>query len=174
MAYGLYDLIVPRFKQTLTPMPGQIDKVIAYCEAKKVDPEVLLQARLSPDMHPFRWQVLATLTHTVGALASVDSGEATFVGERPELNSLPALKAAIVDALGKLESVDAAKLNADADKDVAMQAGPNEIKFTAAGYLTSFSLPNYYFHAATAYGILRSSGVDVGKRDFLGPIQLKQ
>jgi len=84
--------------------------------------------------------------------------------------TLDQLKARIQKTLDHIETLDVASLDASADREIVFQRGPNKMKMKGANYLLHFALPNFYFHLTTAYDILRYSGVDIGKRDFLGAI----
>jgi hypothetical protein len=170
---SLYDAVVPRFKQTLAALPAVIDKAIDFCETKKVDPSVLLNARLYPDMFPLHWQMESVILHSSAALASVETSSFSPQEARVSLNALPAIKTALQSALTKVEALDKARLDADANKEILLKFGSSSSPFSATGLLSSFSLPNFYFHASIGYALLRHNGVDIGKRDFLGQIQMK-
>jgi hypothetical protein len=168
---SLYNAVIPLLKQTLSAAPGLLDNATAFCEAKKVDPDVLLKARLYPDMHPFQWQVGSILLHSEGALKAVETGGIAPLTERRTLTSFADMKTAFAETIAKVQAVKAETLDAAASKEVVLDFGAGKMPFVASAYLTSFTLPNFYFHTTIAYAILRHNGVDVGKRDFLGQPQ---
>jgi hypothetical protein len=157
---------LPSFLQTLPALSKILDKAAAHCEAKKIDPSVLLAMRLYPDMLPFTRQVQLTCDfakNTVGRL----SGEAPKFPD--EEKTIDELKARIAKTLDYVKSVAPSEIDAAADRDVTFPIGPQQtLTLKGAQYLVNFALPNFYFHSATAYDILRHAGVEIGKRDFLG------
>jgi hypothetical protein len=164
---SFYDAVVPAYLQMLNSLTGLLTKAEAHCEAKKIQPEVLLSARLFPDMLPLSKQVqlvcdfaakgCARLTHS--EVPSAPDTEKTF-GE---------LKARLAKTIEYVKSFKVAQFEGADTKDVTFPAGPDRsITLQGQQFLSAFSLPNFYFHAATAHGILRHNGVEIGKRDFLG------
>jgi hypothetical protein len=173
MAISLYDISVASYLQTLAGVSGFLEKGLAHCREKGVDPAALVEARLYPDMHPFRYQVQSVVAHTKGAVEAMRSGALKFWTDRPahDYAGLQALIAETREGLGTLEP---AEIDALAGGEVKFEIPnvPTRI-FTTEGFVLSFSLPNANFHATTAYDILRMSGVPVGKRDYMGPLRLK-
>ena len=165
MPITMYEISVPSFKKHLDALDALIDKAAAYCEARKIEPETLLSARLYPDMYTFRKQVQSACDFaklSVGRLAGLtppvhDDSEKTFAD----------LKQRIAETMALLDEAKPEVMEAAADREVSIKAGPRELKFPGREYLLHFALPNFYFHCATAYGILRHNGVDIGKRDFM-------
>ena len=162
---------LPVFEIGLNALATLLDKLEAYAAAKKVDPAVLLNARLFPDMFAFarQVQIVCDQAKNGGArLAGIEpprheDGEKT-VGE---------LRARIAATIAFVKTLDAGKINASADRDITFPLGPDHKgHMRGADYLNHFVLPNFYFHLATAYGILRHNGVEIGKRDFLGAIPM--
>jgi uncharacterized protein len=164
---SFYDATVPAYLQILGSLSGLLSKAEAHCKAKNIAPEVLLTARLYPDMLPLAKQIqlasdfaakgCARLTHS--EVPSTPDTEKTFEELKQRL-------ARTVDYVkgykpAQFEGVDA--------KNVTFPIGPDKT-MTLKGqvFLSSFSFPNFYFHAATAHGILRHNGVEIGKRDFMG------
>jgi uncharacterized protein len=165
--FSLYTAIIPSYLQVLRSVAGLLGKAEAYCAEKGIAPEDLLQTRLAPDMLPFAYQVRATSTHSLGAVEGVRKG--VFTPDRsPPPGDFPALHARVADTLIGLEGVDPAEVNGFVGRDMRFSAGERHLDFTAENFLLSFSQPNFYFHAATAYDILRWKGLDIGKRDFMG------
>src|SRR5882757_9486029 len=164
---SFYDAAVPAYLQILTSLSGLLAKAEAHCEAKKIQPEVLLGARLYPDMLPLSKQIqlasdfaakgCARLTHS--EVPTTPDTEKTF-GE---------LKQRLAKTVDYVKSFKPAQFEGADTKDVTFPAGPDKsITMKGQQFLSAFSFPNFYFHAATAHGILRHNGVEVGKRDFLG------
>ncbi|MEN3384486.1 MAG: uncharacterized protein V7608_4530 [Hyphomicrobiales bacterium] len=166
MPISMSSVALQSFESTLSALSKILDKVAAHCEAKKIDPAVLLGMRLYPDMLPLTKQVqLASdfAKNTIGRLT----------GEPPkfpdEEKTIAELKARLAKTLDYIKSVTPAQIDAAADKDVTFPIGPQQtMTLKGADYLIGFALPNFYFHASTAYDIFRHAGVEIGKRDFLG------
>lgn len=173
MTISLYDATVSSFRQTLGAVSALLEKAEAFCAAKGVAPEQIIQARLAEDMLPFAYQIKSSVVHSVGAIEGVRRG--TFSPDRttpPE--TFPALHARITDALKTLEAMDRSEIDAFVGRDMCFVAGERRIEYTAENFLLSFSLPNFYFHAATAYDILRWQGLQIGKRDFMGKTRARR
>jgi len=122
-------------------------------------------------MLPFRFQIVAVAHHSAGALKGVKAG--AFAPPSPSTADYAGLQKLVTEAREAVEKASASELNACAGKDVIFSVGDRKLPFTAEGFLQTFSLPNFFFHATTAYDILRSKGVPLGKRDFLGKMKLK-
>ena len=172
MATSLYELSVANYLQTLGGMEGFLGRGLAHFQENKIDPNEIVEARLHPDMLPFRFQVLATAHHSIGAIRGVKAGLFAPPAQLPPLD-YAGLQKAVTEARQALQQLTPADVNAHEGKDVTFQIRDTKIPFTAEGFVQSFSLPNFYFHATTAYDILRSKGVPLGKRDFLGKMRLK-
>jgi hypothetical protein len=160
------------FEINLNALSAILDKAEAYAQTKKIDPAVLPNARLFPDMFTLTQQVQSAcdLAKNCGArLAEIDppryeDAENTF-GE---------LKARIAKVIAFLKSLDTKKIDASADREITFPiGGPNKGQMKGADYLHHFLLPNFFFHVVTAYDILRHNGVELSKRDFIGIIPMK-
>lgn len=173
MAISLYDASVRSYLQFLDAAQGVLQKGLDWAWTNGVDPEDLVQARLVGDMHPLRFQVQQVAFHSAGAVAAMRSGVLVFGGERPQ-HDYAGLQALVAQAAAEMREVSPAEVNGWEGKDVAFRVpGRGDRVFTAEGFLMSFSLPNFHFHAATAYDILRMRGVPLSKLDFMGALQLK-
>ena len=172
MATSLYDLSVTNYLQTLGGMEGFLSRGLTHFQENKIDPNEVVETRLHPDMLPFRFQVLAAAHHSIGAMRGVKAGLFTPPAQLPPLD-YAGLQKAVTEAREALQQLAPADVNVLEGKDVTFQIRDTKIPFTAEGFIQSFSLPNFYFHATTAYDILRSKGVPLGKRDFLGRMRLK-
>ncbi|MBY0563798.1 MAG: DUF1993 domain-containing protein [Hyphomonadaceae bacterium] len=172
MALSLYDITAPSFRQTLEAVSGLLDKAQAHCGARSIPEADFIEARLAEDMFPFSYQVKSTVVHSIGALQSLSRG--VFSPDlTPPPNSFAALKEQVTGARMALDALSPAEVDAYEGRDMAFQFKEFKLPFTAENFLMSFSLPNFYFHAATAYDIMRHKGVAIGKRDFMGPMRIK-
>ena len=172
MSFSLYDAVVPSNLQILDAVDGLLTKAQAFCaETGRSEPE-LIEARLSPDMLPFGYQVKSCAVHSIGGVEGAEAGSFS-----PDMSPWPtdvaALHALVQDAATRLKAVDREALDRLADKDTHFVFGETRLPFTGADFLLSFSQPNFYFHATMAYAILRAEGVKLGKRDFLGMPRMK-
>ena len=172
MAVTLYDLSVGCFLQTLGAVEGYLAKSAAHFKEKGIDANEIVETRLFPDMLPFRFQIVSVCHHSLNAIKAVKAGEMGPPGAVGELD-YAGLQKMVEDTIAELKAMSADEVNALAGKDVAFALGAMKLPFTAENFILSFSLPNFHFHAATAYDILRSKGVPLGKRDYMGPLRLK-
>lgn len=171
MALSLYDAYVPAFLQTVGAVEGFLAKGAAHFKEKGVDPNTIVDAKLADDMLPLAFQIRSVAHHSLGALNGVKSGQ--FAPPGGGAIDYAGLQKLVAETRAALEQVKPDEINARAGKDVVFAIRDTKLPFTAEGFLQSFSMPNFYFHAATAYDILRHKGVPVGKRDFLGRLKLK-
>jgi hypothetical protein len=169
MAISLYDFSIPALTRGLTNMSAILDKAASYAAAKKIDGTVLAQTRLFPDMHPLNRQVQIACDTAKGAAGRL-SGMEVPKHEDTE-TTLPELKARIGKTLDFLKTVTAAKVAGDESRAIEIKFPSGAWKFTALSYVSDFVLPNFYFHQSMVYALLRKSGVEIGKGDFLGAIQ---
>ena len=172
MALSLYDACVPAFLQTIGAVEGFLAKGAAHFKEKGIDPNSVLEAKLADDMLPFSFQVRSVANHSIGAIRGVKAGQFSPGGPAPTLDYAGHQKL-IAEAREALQQLKPDEVNASEGKDVLFSVRDIKMPFTAEGFLQSFSLPNFYFHAATAYDILRHKGAPIGKRDFLGKLRLK-
>lgn len=172
MAITLYDATVASFLQTLGGVDGFLAKGLEHFRAKNIDPESIVETRLYEDMFPFRFQVMQTVAHSIGAIEAVRKG--VYTPSPPSDLNYAGLQKAVKDAREALTKVSADEVNGFTGRDMRFEFRDRNIPFTAENFLLSFSIPNFYFHASTAYGILRMKGVPVGKRDFMGQLRIKQ
>lgn len=123
-------------------------------------------------MHPFRFQIQQVVLHSVGAVEAIKTGSFQRPGERLR-HDYPALQALVIAARDTLKKLKPEEINSREGAEVVQETRDSKRLFTAEAFVLSFSLPNFYFHATTAYDILRMKGVPVGKRDFMGTLRLK-
>jgi hypothetical protein len=172
MTISLYDATVPSYLQTLGAVDGLLVKAEAFCSEKRMAPEEVIQARLAADMQPLAYQVKSTAVHSLGAIEGVRKGAFSPDWTTPP-ETFTALRTRIADTVQALEAIEPAEIEAFMGRDMCFIAGERRVEFTAENFLLCFSLPNFYFHAATAYDILRWKGVQIGKRDFIGRLRKK-
>jgi uncharacterized protein len=162
---------IPVFEIGLNALSALLDKAEAYAEAKRIDPTVLLNARLFPDMFAFTRQVQS-------ACDQAKNGGARLAGVDPPSyedneKTIAELKARIAKTVAFVKTLDAKKIDESADREITFPLGPNKGHMKGADYLNHFAVPNFYFHVTTAYDILRHCGVEIGKRDFIGAIPMR-
>ncbi|HEY7903568.1 MAG TPA: DUF1993 domain-containing protein [Casimicrobiaceae bacterium] len=168
MAISMYQVSVPRFIHMLGNLSKIFDKAQAYAEAKKLDPSVLPNARLYPDMLPLTAQVQIACDAAKGAAARL-AGVAIPAFEDDE-KTIADLKARIDKTVAFLRTMKAEQIDGSEDKDLVIKVGGNDTPTKGMAFLLGRSIPNFYFHVTTAYDILRHNGVDVGKRDYIGTV----
>jgi hypothetical protein len=172
MTLSLYSATIPSYRQVLGSVAALLEKAEKFCAEKSLAPEAVIQARLAEDMLPFAYQVKATAEHSLGAIVGVRKG--VFSPDvSPPPQSFAALKSKIAETLAAIEAIDAAEIDSFVGRDMRFSFRERHMDFTAEDFLLSFSQPNFYFHASTAYDILRWKGMPIGKRDFIGRLRLK-
>jgi hypothetical protein len=169
----LYDAVIPSQIQILGAMDALLDKAQAFCGTQDKAESDLIGARLAPDMLPFGYQIKSCAAHAVGGIEGVRAGSFS-----PDMSPWPTdfvgLHGIVQEAIGRLKEIDRVSFDALIDRDTAFTFGETRMPFTGADFLLSFSQPNFYFHATTAYAILRAQGVKLGKRDFMGIPRMKR
>ena len=165
MQLTMYQAAFPPVIRMLGNMDAILDKAAASCEARKIDPSVLMNYRLAPDMLAFPRQI-QIMSDTAKGMASRLAG--VDAPSFPDTEtSIPELKARLAKTIEYLKGFKEEQINGTEEKEVVLKFPSIELKYTGRDYLTTFVLPNFYFHAATAYDILRHAGVELGKRNFL-------
>ena len=166
MAVSMYDLTVATYNKMLPALRHVLGKAEADAEARKIDPQIFVQARLAPDMLNLIKQVQICTDHVKGSLArltgvdppSWPDDESTFAD----------LHARIDKALAYAGEFQRQQLEGSEARDIELKFPQGSLQFKGLEYVTQFVLPNFYFHMTTAYAILRHNGVPIGKRDFFG------
>ena len=172
MPLTLFAATIPSYLQILTTVSRLIDKGEAWCNEKSLPHAELIEARLVPDMLPFAYQVKSTAAHSLGAIQGVRKG--IFSPDTtPAPDTFAGLKARIDEALETLGQIKHEEMEAFIGRDMRFEFGERRMEFRYEEFLLSFSQPNFYFHATTAYDILRSRGLPIGKRDFTGRVRIK-
>jgi hypothetical protein len=166
MQISMYQASAPRFIHILNNLSAMLDKAQAHAEAKKIDPAALTTFRLFPDMFPLSKQVQVACDLSKGAMARL-AGVENPKHEDTE-QTFAELKARIAKTIAFIDSVKREQIDGTEDKDIVVKLGKQEYTFKGMQYLLNFAYPNVYFHATTAYNILRHNGVELGKKDFVG------
>jgi hypothetical protein len=166
MAITMYSAAVPMVRTLLGALSGVLDKGAAFAAAKNVDPAVLANDRLAPDMFPLWRQVQIACDMARGGVLRLAGKE---VPSLPDVEpSFDSMKARIAETLAVIDSVPAGEVDGSEERKIVLKMRAGEMEFAGQRYLIGFVIPNVTFHCATAYNILRHNGVEVGKRDFLG------
>lgn len=166
MTFSMYSASAPVFTQILGSLSAIIDKAQAHAIAKNIDASALLQARLFPDMFPFARQVQIACDFAKGASARLGGVDVPKYDDTE--TSFADLKERIATTLAFIASVPQDGIEASAGRDITTGSGDKAKQWKGQTYLVHYALPHFYFHATTAYNILRHNGVEIGKKDFVG------
>lgn len=168
----LYDFTVPQLERMLKNLDRWLRAGIAHAEQKKFDPSVLLGARLAPDQFSLLRQVQNACDHAKFVVARLTAKDPP---KHPDTEqTFDELFARIQTVLAYLNSFERADFQGAEERKIVIGALPPGKAMLGAEYLSEFALPNFYFHVTTAYAILRHNGVQLGKRDYLGNITLRE
>lgn len=173
MTISLYDAVIPSQLQIIAAVRGLVDKAKAHCEETSTAAEDIIGARLIEDMQPFSYQVKCCREHSLGAIEAVREGVFTPSLAAPP-NSWEGLYEKLDEAKSGLEKVDEAEMAGFVGQPMEFRFGETVMPFTAENFLLSFAQPNFYFHATTAYDLLRERGFQIGKMDFVGVPRMKR
>ena len=172
MSFTLYDATVSGYIRTLNSISNVMAKGRSYYHEHALDVESIPDERLCGDMLPFSFQINSIVHHSIEAIDGVKTGK--FGVPHPlEKTDYTSLEALVKKTISSLEALTPDEVNGYANNDVVFELGATKIPFTAIGFLMSFSVPNFHFHATTTYDILRMKGVPIGKRDYLGALAVK-
>jgi hypothetical protein len=166
MTLSMYQASVTPFLQMLASLRGILDKAEAFAAARNIEPSVLLNTRLTPDMFPLVRQVQLAADFAKGGAGRIAGVELPSYPDTE--TSFAELKARIAKTVDFIETLKPAQIDGHEGREVTIPIGGQPHKFTAQSYLIKFALPNFYFHHTTAYAILRQCGLEIGKRDYLG------
>jgi hypothetical protein len=171
MSISFYDASVGAYQQVLGSVAAILDKGAAFASENDTDSDEIVATRLRDDMMPFHFQIVSVCHHSWGALQGMRDGR--FAPPSFELDKdYQGLQALVGEAREGVASVSESAAADLADKSMVFAIGDREMPFTNQNFLLSFSLPNFYFHATTTYGILRMLGVPLGKMDFMGQMKI--
>jgi hypothetical protein len=162
VTFSLYTAVVPSYLQILDGLCGLMDKAESFCSQQGMVPEQIIEARLAEDMHPFNYQVKSAAVHSLGAIEGVRRGVFSPDTSKPP-QSFAALKARVVETHAGLSALEPGEVDGFIGRDMRFSFGERHIDYRAEEFLLSFSQPNFYFHATTAYDIMRWKGVQIGK-----------
>lgn len=165
-AISMYRASAPVFTRLLRNLGAFLDKAVAHADARKIEHNTLLTARLAPDMLHFTKQVQVATDHAKGCIARLAGVEVPRYEDNEA--SFADLKARLAKTIAFIETIKPEQLNGTEDKDITLQLGPRTVEFKGIDYLLNNATMNVYFHVTTAYAILRHNGVELGKRDFIG------
>lgn len=166
MSLSMHDASVSVFLGQIGTLSAILKKAAAHAEAKKIDANVLLNARLYPDMHPLTRQVQMVSDAAKGAVARLANVD---VPSMPDTETtFDQLQERLAKTATFLKSIKPAQLEGSEAREVTLTFPNGKMAFKGQTYLLNFAIPNFYFHVTTAYAILRHNGVEVGKRDYLG------
>jgi hypothetical protein len=164
----MYQASVPAFLRMLKTLSAILDKAEAFAVEREIDPDVLLNWRLAPDMFPLARQIQLVSDFAKGATARLAGAEVPKYAD--DEKTFPELKARIAKTEAFIKGFGPKDIDGSEARDITLTVGGQELKFKGEAYLVHFVLPNFYFHATAAYAILRRCGVEIGKRDFLGMV----
>jgi uncharacterized protein len=168
MSISMYQASIPVFIRMLNNLNGILQKAAVWAEAKKVDPMVLLNSRLYPDMFPLVRQVQIAADTAKGAAARLAGLEPPNYEDNE--TSFAQLAARIDKTITYLESFGPGQIDGSEERTIMVTSHGEELRYEGMVFLLNSRLPNFYFHVTTAYAILRHSGVDIGKKDYLGKL----
>ena len=184
MSISLYDLSVPTFLQTLRALGVVLDRSISHCAGTGIDLQALVEARLVADMAPFHFQIEALTHHAVWGMEAAKTG---VFAPPPLIGVMPFadLRAMVGQAVTSLEGLAPDAVNSwsgrtfdidlyrpvDEQNATTSAWAPRRFGFTPETFLLTYSLPNFYFHAVTAYDILRAQGMPIGKSHYEGVLR---
>jgi hypothetical protein len=164
----MYYPIIHQWSQALRNLEVWLDKAQQYATEKDFDVGVLLMGRLAPDMRDFIYQVQSVCDYIKGAAAALS--DQTPPRHEDNEQTIEEVRARIRKTVAFVENVAEEKYVGAADRKVRLSFAPQGRTICGEDYLLQIAIPNIYFHLVTAYAVLRHNGVEVGKRDFLGPI----
>jgi hypothetical protein len=163
----MYTASVPVFRQILGSLAAILEKAESHADLKKIEADALLKARLFPDMFPLLRQVQVAADFAKGTVARLGGVEVPRYEDSE--TDFAGLRARIEKTLAFIDSVPRDEIEVGDSREITVGTGANQRQFSnGQTYLLHYALPNFYFHATTAYDILRHSGVEIGKRDFIG------
>jgi len=165
MTISMYEASAPCFVSMLRNLDTILGKAQAHAAAKKIDPTVLLTARLFPDMFTFVRQVQIASDHAKGAVGRLAGVELPKYEDNEQ--TFEEVRGRVAKTIAFIESVKPGQIDGSEERAIALKVGGKDMTFKGLPYLVGFALPNFYFHLVTAYSILRHNGVEIGKRDYV-------
>lgn len=170
---SLHAATVSPFLQILTSVQHLVEKAESHCREHGLQEAEFLGRRIHPEMFPLAFQIKSTVVHSIGAIDGVRAGR--FSPDRSEpATSFQALAGQIMESQARLGQVSEDECESFVGKPMRFELARHFAEFTGEQFLLHFSLPNFYFHATTAYDILRANGLNIGKVDYLGRLALRE
>lgn len=169
MPLSMYEISVPLFQRMLTNLTGILDKAEAHASARKIDPEVLINARLAPDMFPLKRQIQIASDTARGAACRLAGTEIPKWEDKEA--SFGDLKVRLKKTVDFLAGLKPAQIDGSEARDVNLTIAQKPVTLKGQAYLMTHAFPHFFFHVATAHDILRHNGVEIGKRDYIGTFQ---
>jgi uncharacterized protein len=166
MTISMYQASVPVFDKMLNNLSGILGKGASWAASRKIEPSVLLSARLAPDMFTLTRQVQIACDMAKGACSRLAGLDPPKFEDNE--TSFDELQARIAKTRAYIATVKAAQIDGSEGREIKFKAGPRELEFKGLPYLTGFALPNFYFHCTVTYAILRHNGLELTKPDFVG------
>jgi hypothetical protein len=166
MTISMYQASAPVFDKMLGNLSAILGKAAAWAETRKIEPAVLVNARLAPDMFALTRQVQIACDFAKGTCARLAGVEPPKFEDNE--TSLADLQARIARTRQYMGTLKPAQIDGSEGRDIKFKAGPRELEFKGLAYLTGFALPNFYFHYTMTYAILRHNGLDLSKPDYIG------
>jgi len=171
MPTSLYDLTIPAYLQTMGAV-SQVMKVgAAHFAEAGINTANIDTTRLHPTMLPFQFQIWSVCHLPVDSVEGLRTGVFDPSLDWPQLD-YAALQQALADRIAVLQAVTPDEINACAGKEISFTFEGRTMRFVAEDFVHSFLLPNLYFHATTAYDILRINGAPLEKRHYLGRVRM--
>ena len=165
MSITIYDVAVAPTIKSLQNLDAILAKAETFAEEKKIDPEVLMQSRLRPDMLPFVAQIRIASDVAARAAARLTGSELPSFEDNEK--TLADARGRVQKSISYLETYKPEQFEGAENRNIEMKLGPEDVKFTGKEFVTYFVLPNVYFHVTTAYALLRYAGLEIGKADYL-------
>ena len=166
MTISMYQASAPSFVRMLNNLSAILDKAQAHADANKIEHTVFTHDRLFPNMFTLTKQVQIATDSAKGAMARLAGVDIPKFEDTEQ--TFGDLNARVAKTIAFVETFKPAQIDGTEEKEIVLKAGGQELKFTGMQFLLGFAYPNFYFHIATTYDILRHRGVDLGKMDFLG------
>lgn len=168
MVISMYRASVPPIVRSLTNLRTILEKAAAHAEARKIDPSVLLNMRLYPDMLPMSRQVQIATDNAKGVASRLAGMEPPKYEDNE--STFPELVARIDKTLAYLGTFEPEQIDGSEERTITLPRRDTTLTIASTPYLLEYVLPNFYFHVTIAYAILRHCGVEIGKQDFLGKL----
>ncbi len=168
MSVSMYQASVPAFIRMLDNLSAILGKAAAYAEARKIDPPILIEARLYPDMLPLSTQIKIATDHAKGAGARLAGITPPVFADTEK--TFAELEERINKTVVFLKTIKPEQMEGAEERAITLTIQTRTFNFNGTDYLFNFAQPNFYFHITTVYAILRHNGVEIGKSDFMGGV----